>query len=523
VQNGGLIQADGGTVILTTQATGNLLQNVVNNTGIIQAQTIDNHSGTIRLLAGMQSGTVNVGGTLAAQGGAYSGDGGFIETSGSHVVIADSAMINTLAPQGKTGLWLLDPLNWTIALSGGDETPAQVTTSLATSSQTITATNNIYVNAPIVLASAQALTLNAGHDVDINNSITGGAAAARLVLIAGNNVNVAAPLSVGAAGSSISISAGNDANITAPVGAAGAAYMITISAGHDVIASGAIGVVGAASAITITAGNDVSINNPESAAAAASSININAGRNVNVNASLSTAAAASSISLISGLNGTGPGVLGGTVIFSPLASVSTLNTTIRFNPVSYATTSSEIAAYSTKVAGVLDAKAWVFAQGNNKIYDGTNTATLSIEGNPRSSGNLILGFVSAAFDSQNTGTGKTIIYNGGSLIGVDANKFALFSTSGTTTGNIAPAPLTVTVANAMKTYGQTINLTGFTVTGLMNGEAIDAITESSPGAVATASVDGSPYVITPSPVTGGSFNAANYNIVYINGTLTVMP
>ena len=170
LQNGGLIQADGGLVLLTSQAAGNLLQSVVNNTGVIQAQNIDNHTGTIKLLADMQSGIVNVGGTLSAQGGAISGDGGFIETSGEHVVISESAMINTLAPQGKTGLWLLDPINWTIALSGGDETPSQVTASLASSNQLITATNNIYVTDPIVLASAQTLTLKAGHDVDIKNS-----------------------------------------------------------------------------------------------------------------------------------------------------------------------------------------------------------------------------------------------------------------------------------------------------------------------------------------------------------------
>ena len=325
IQNGGLIQADGGSVLLTTQAAGSLLQSVVNNTGVIQAQSIDNHTGTIKLLADMQSGTVYVGGTLSAQGGDKSGDGGFIETSGNHVVISDGAMINTLAPEGKTGLWLLDPADYTIGAVAGlgvDETAADVVTSLATSNRLISATNDINVNATIVLATAQTLALNAVRDVNINNSITGGAAAARLELFAGNNVNVFAPLAVGAAASSIKISSGNDVNITAQVGAPGAAYMINITAGHDVNLSAAIGVVGAASAITISGGNDVSINNSVSAAAAASSINLYAGRNVNVNAAISTAAAASSISLISGTNGTGPGVPGGTVVLGPFASIS---------------------------------------------------------------------------------------------------------------------------------------------------------------------------------------------------------
>jgi filamentous hemagglutinin family protein len=507
VQNGGLIQADGGLVLLTTQGVGSLLQSVVNNTGVIQAQTIDNRTGNIKLLADMQSGTVNVGGTLLAQGGVNGGDGGFIETSASRVVITDSAMINTLAPQGKTGLWLLDPVNWTIgaALGAGvDETAAHVVTSLATSDRLIIATNDINVNAPIALASVQILTLNAGHDVNINNSITGGTAANGVVLIAGNNVNVAAQLDVGAAASSIKISAGNDVNIAAPVGPvlAAAAYQISITAGRDVNASAAIG---------------------STAAGAASNISLNAGRNLNINARISIVGAASTISLLAGLNGTGPGVAGGTVILGSLASTSSINTIIRFNPVSYATTSAEIAAYSTKVTGVLDAKAWVFTQGNSKVYDGTTAATLSIAGNPSPSGNLMLTHGIAAFNTIDTGTGKTINFSGFSMSGIDTNKFALFSTSGTTTGNITPAPLTITVANATKPYGETVTLTGFSVNGLLNGETIAEVMETSPGTVANATVAGSPYLITAGLANGGTFNPSNYSIVYVNGLLVVTP
>src|SRR5665647_1661284 len=66
VQNGGLIRADGGQVLLTAQAAGSLLQSAVNNTGVIQAQTLQNHNGTIKLMGDMQSGTVNVAGKLDA-------------------------------------------------------------------------------------------------------------------------------------------------------------------------------------------------------------------------------------------------------------------------------------------------------------------------------------------------------------------------------------------------------------------------------------------------------------------------
>ena len=118
-QNGGLIQADGGQVLLSAQSAGALLQSAVNNTGVIQAQTIENHQGMIRLLGDMQSGTLNVGGTLDA-GAPKGGSGGLVETSAAHVNISDSTSVTTRSAQGSSGHWLIDPADFTIAASGGN-------------------------------------------------------------------------------------------------------------------------------------------------------------------------------------------------------------------------------------------------------------------------------------------------------------------------------------------------------------------------------------------------------------------
>jgi hypothetical protein len=88
---------------------------------------------------------------------------------------------------------------------------------------------------------------------------------------------------------------------------------------------------------------------------------------------------------------------------------------------------------------------------------------------------------------------------------------------------VIPAGLTVTANNVTKTYGQTPALNGFTETGLANGETIGSVTEASAGKVATAGVAGSPYVITASNATGGTFTPGNYTISYVNGALTVIP
>jgi hypothetical protein len=92
---------------------------------------------------------------------------------------------------------------------------------------------------------------------------------------------------------------------------------------------------------------------------------------------------------------------------------------------------------------------------------------------------------------------------------------------------VTPAPLTVTAMNQYKVYGQTMTFGGgntmFTAGGLKNGEMIGTVTltDSNHGGAATASVAGSPYLITPSAATGGTFNPANYAISYVSGSLAV--
>ncbi|HEY4370222.1 MAG TPA: hypothetical protein VGN07_23525, partial [Steroidobacteraceae bacterium] len=186
VNNGGLILADGGQVLLTAQAAGNLLQTAVNNTGIIQAQTIENHNGVIKLLGDMQDGTVNAGGTLDASA-PDRGNGGFIETSAAHVKVADTLEVTTAAAQGLTGSWLIDPVDYTIAASGGDITGAALSSNLTSTDITILSTSGAAgVNGDVnvndtVSWSANKLTLNAQNNININTEMNG-SGTARLAL-----------------------------------------------------------------------------------------------------------------------------------------------------------------------------------------------------------------------------------------------------------------------------------------------------------------------------------------------------
>lgn len=133
-------------------------------------------------------GLTDFAGGISARGGVAGGDGGFVETSGKERLrVADGARVDTTAPHGRTGDWLLDPRNVTVAFAGaaglgdvdafGDTPSTDVTISAATinaaaANVTLQANTDITVSAPIVLANGVDLTMNAGRSVVLNQNVT---------------------------------------------------------------------------------------------------------------------------------------------------------------------------------------------------------------------------------------------------------------------------------------------------------------------------------------------------------------
>ena len=135
--NTGVLKADGGYIVMTAKQAGDVMSTVVNNTGTIEARTLHKDEKGQILLDGGDNGIVAVNGTLDATGveaGQSAGsikavgsethigdgtallargqvDGGLIETSGDYLAIGNKVQIDAAGETGKSGEWLLDPLN----------------------------------------------------------------------------------------------------------------------------------------------------------------------------------------------------------------------------------------------------------------------------------------------------------------------------------------------------------------------------------------------------------------------------
>lgn len=177
VENSGVIEANGGWVLLTAEVAKNVVDKAINMSGHIKATTVEEQQGSIILKS--REGDVAVSGTLDASA-PDGGNGGFIETSGANVTINPSAVITTDAPEGEDGLWLIDPNDFYIAAAGGNVTGTSLSMYLNSGNVTIqTATmgtaggnGDIFVNDAVSWQNGNRLLLQAERNVEINRAIT---------------------------------------------------------------------------------------------------------------------------------------------------------------------------------------------------------------------------------------------------------------------------------------------------------------------------------------------------------------
>ncbi|MDR5813514.1 filamentous hemagglutinin N-terminal domain-containing protein [Caballeronia sp. LZ033] len=176
--NHGLIQADGGQAWLTARAEDALFGSVVNNSGVIQARSVVNENGVIRLVA--EGGVARVGGTLDASAPS-GGNGGSIETAGTQVRVADDAHITTAAASGQTGTWRIDSgLSARVGPDGGSAFARRFETmqgstlarALASNNVSINAGDSVLIDGPVAWSGSNTLSLAAPRGIALAAAMT---------------------------------------------------------------------------------------------------------------------------------------------------------------------------------------------------------------------------------------------------------------------------------------------------------------------------------------------------------------
>jgi filamentous hemagglutinin family protein len=427
VENRGLVEANGGLVLMTSQAAGSLLATAVNNSGTIRARTVSQQgNGTIRLEAGAAAGQVTVDGTLDAGADAGLG-GGRIETSAARVGIGDAADITTFAASGlPSGEWTIRSASFT---TGGGATRADGADVSGDKFQQSLGQNNIVI-ATEAGANAGAAP---GGDITLNAPLanwrrSGDAAATKLELRAGRDVNIDAPISGG--GGALTVCCGRDINIRQPVFLS---HPLSLSAGRDLNVFADLG-TGGENSVLMCAARDVNVNGAE--------IFMNTGNEY-------TGGLFSGLTIIAGYGAGRPGDGGGTVRFTGGGRVTlsggTFDPVIVYNPSSYATPA-DFSPFFTFLGNRsrLSQAMLVYPIGD-KVFDGSATTLLSgLKGNPDGVALLAQAGSQAVFSDAGIGSDKPITFSGYGLTGQNAAFYALpigcCDQLGRSTGTIQPRP-----------------------------------------------------------------------------------
>jgi filamentous hemagglutinin family protein len=99
VVNSGKLLADGGQVALLASAVGDAMATVINQSGVIRANSAQERNGMI-VLSGGQTGVVKVSGTLSAAGTSSGQTGGTVHVLGDKVLLAAGASIDASGQSG---------------------------------------------------------------------------------------------------------------------------------------------------------------------------------------------------------------------------------------------------------------------------------------------------------------------------------------------------------------------------------------------------------------------------------------
>ena len=150
----------------------------------------------------------------------------------------------------------------------------------------------------------------------------------------------------------------------------------------------------------------------------------------------------------------------------------------------------------------------ITATGQNKVYDGNTSATLTLASD-KVAGDMLNLAGTASFADKNVGTAKTVTASGISVTGPDASNYS-FNTVASTGADITTRPLTVTPTGQNKVYD---GGTSASVTLASDKIAGDELTLASGSAIFNSRNAASMVGIKVIGITAGGTDAGNYALV----------
>ncbi|OBV36686.1 YDG domain-containing protein [Janthinobacterium psychrotolerans] len=199
----------GGTVLLggdyqgKNPAIANARQVAVGKDATIAADAIQSGDGGKVIVWGNE--TARVFGTITARGGAASGNGGLVETSG-HYLDVKGIRVDTSSRRGKRGNWLLDPYDIDVVAGYGGELDNVNEFTDAPES------GSASIGADTISSAGSGVTLQATRRINFNSAINMVSPGAGVTAIAGETINVNADIAT--SGGAVTLSA-NDGGGTA--------------------------------------------------------------------------------------------------------------------------------------------------------------------------------------------------------------------------------------------------------------------------------------------------------------------
>jgi filamentous hemagglutinin family protein len=435
-------------------------------------------------------------GSISARGGALSGNGGFVETSGAQSLsVAPTARVDTTAAHGQGGLWLLDPADLTVQAggtatidAGGNNDPAAtattisaatIVTALDTTAVLLLATNSITVDEVIDAsgnATANTLTFDAPTLTLNQNVLTeGGQVYDGNVVVGGANIALSSDAGTVTFNNAVDSAASQANSLT--VNSSGAiAFNDAIGAGTD----GALGNLSlASSAGTVALASSLTLNGNLGIAAGSGNITDNGAWAVGGNATFTTSAADADITLdttsVTGSVGLNTNGTGGDATFISGGAVNLAASTIG-------------GALAVTAGGAITDSGTLTVTGNTTLNAGANSITLDDAANTFGTlaltGNDVSIAENAATDlGASTVTGALSIASQGAI--TDSGTLAV---TGNTTLNAGAN--NITLDDAANTFG-TLALTGNTV----------AITENAATDLGASTVTGSLSITSQGAIT----------------------